>query len=101
MRWLACVIVLSALLVGCGPATSTISGEVKVDGKPLMKGVISFAGTGDPVTANVENGHYSVRTTPGKKQVMVSAPVVIGKRPENPGPGAAMVEVTAESLPAK
>ena len=88
---------------GCGgPATATVGGEVTVGGVLLEKGVISFVpaeGEGAPATANVVNGRYEIRTTPGNKRVQVSAPVVVGKRPEYNGPNAPMVEITAEGLP--
>lgn len=90
---------------GCGgPATCTISGKVRLDGKPVEKGVISFSpdsGPGDPVTGNIENGAYSVRSIAGPKRVQLSAPVVMGKRPESNAPGAAIIEITKEGLPAK
>jgi hypothetical protein len=102
--WLILTLALSgpALLAGCGPTTATVRGEVTVDGQPLEKGVISYVpadSNGVPVTAEVRNGKYELTTAPGKKVVQISAPVVVGKRKEHNGPGAALVEITEESLP--
>lgn len=111
MYWLRMVIVIvgcvvAGALAGCGsgPASASISGEVKVDGVPVEKGVISFSsldGTGAPVTGEIKNGRYEVRTTAGNKQVRISVPVVTGKQKESNAPDAKFVEITAESLPAK
>lgn len=101
-RWF---VLLLGLAAGCGGQTScTIRGKVQVDGKPVEKGVIVFAPASDggaPVTGGIVNGRYVVRTTAGPKRVQISAPVVTARRPEHPGPGASMVEVTDESLPPK
>lgn len=104
-KWIGSLVALLAgLLAGCssGPASATVSGEVKVDGKPVEKGVISFSateGAGQPATANIENGKYSVTTTAGKKMVQISAPVLIDKKKESTAPDAAWIEITKESLP--
>jgi hypothetical protein len=96
----------AGLLAGCGdgPASATVSGEVKVDGVPVEKGTITFTpadGKGQPVTADVVNGKYEVRTTAGKKTVMISAPVVVEKRKDSTAPDAQWIESTKESLPDK
>jgi len=111
MHWLRIVIVFVGCVVagapagcGSGPASASVSGEVKVDGVPVEKGIISFApidGIGAPATAEIKNGRYEVRTTAGNKQVQISVPVVTGKQKESNAPDAKWVEVTAESLPAK
>ena len=92
----------AVVLPGCGAPTATVSGEVAVDGQPLDNGVISYApadGQGAVATAVVQNGKYSLRTTPGKKWVQISAPVVVGKRKEYNGPDAPLVEIRGERLP--
>jgi hypothetical protein len=91
----------AALLAGCGPATATVSGEVTLDGQPLDKGLIVFApaeGSGDPVRADVVNGRYEVRTTPGKKHVQISATKVVGSVPAHKGPDAPLLERTEERV---
>ena len=96
--------VVLAAAGGCGPAACTISGAVLADGKPLEKGVIMFApadGQGEPATADVTGGRYEVRTTPGRKRVQLSAPVVTGRRKLSNAPDAQTVDITEESLPAK
>jgi hypothetical protein len=94
------------LLPGCGGGSSlaNVSGEVRVDGVLLEKGVITFVpaeGRGQPVTGDIVNGKYHVRTSVGKNIVMISAPVVIDKRKEAPTDDANWIEITAESLPDK
>ncbi|OWK45490.1 hypothetical protein [Fimbriiglobus ruber] len=94
------------LVTGCGgPPTGTVDGQVTIDGKPLDKGVISFApidgSGGPPVTANVENGKYRLQAQTGNKRVMISAPLVTGKRKESTAPDAPMVEITEERLSEK
>src|SRR6476646_461664 len=78
--------VSAGLLAGCsggGPASATVSGEVKVDGVPVANGTIAYAateGTAGQGTAEIKNGRYEVRTTAGKKIVQISVPVVSGKQ---------------------
>jgi hypothetical protein len=107
-KWIGsmAVVLVVGLLAGCssGPASATVSGEVTVDGKPLAKGVISFApadGVGQPATGNIENGKYSVSTTAGKKMVQISAPIVTDKKKESSALDAPWIEITKESLPAR
>ena len=81
---------------------ATISGEVKVDGKPVAKGTITFAaldGPAPPASATIAEGRYEVTTVAGSKRVLISAPVVVRKQKEYDGPDAPMVDITAESLP--
>lgn len=96
---------LAALFIaGCAPAAVTLSGKVTVNGQPLEKGIIDFAPLDKaPISPSAEivNGQYQLKLAPGKKQVSISAPVVTDRRPEHNGPGALMVEITAESIPAK
>jgi hypothetical protein len=103
MRWSGFGLVLGlSIAAGCGgPGAATVSGEVKVDGEPLQKGVISFSpleGAGAVASGQIENGRYSVQTTPGKKRVQISAPIVTGQRREYNSPNAPMVEITEEGL---
>lgn len=105
MKLLLAAVLLAALCTaGCAPATVTLSGTVTVNGQPLEKGIIDFAPLDTaPLSPSAEivNGHYQLKLAPGKKQVSISAPVVTDRRPEHPGPGALMIEITSESLPAK
>jgi len=108
MRAYALVLAVCAatiiLLPGCGggPSLANVSGEVRVDGVLLEKGVITFVpaeGRGQPVTGDIVNGKYHVRTSVGKNIVMISAPVVIDKRKDAPTDDANWLEITTESLP--
>jgi hypothetical protein len=90
------------MLTGCGPATGTVSGEINVGGKPADRGVITFSpadSSGEAVTAEISNGKYQAKMVAGKKNVQISIPKVIGKRPESTAPNAAIVEITEERLP--
>ena len=90
------------VLVGCGPTMATISGEVKVDGKPVANGVITFAaldGSASPASATIAEGRYEATMVAGNKRVLISAPVFVRKQREYDGPDAPMMDITAESLP--
>lgn len=104
MRFLLIVVLLGSALLGCnhGPAPATVRGAVKLGGKPIEKGIISFSSldnTGTPATVEIKQGQYEVHTTAGKKQVQISAPVVTEQRKAYNGPDAPLVDVTAESVP--
>jgi hypothetical protein len=100
-----CVLVLgcaTGLFAGCGSGLATVSGEVSVDGKAVEKGVISYVpadGPGEPATANIENGRYELRTSPGNKRVQISVPVVVDRRKDSPAANAQTIEITRETLP--
>jgi hypothetical protein len=98
---LACICLLS----GCSPPRGTVTGRVTLDGQPLDKGIISFTPTDarakENVVADIINGQYSADVLAGPQQVQISAPKVIATRAESPAPGAPLVEITEERLPAK
>lgn len=88
------------LAPGCGPSTATVTGDVSADGKPMPKGIITFTPTQGPsATANIVNGRYEIRTTPGEQRVQISMPVVIGTRKDSNSPNASVIEITEEKLP--
>lgn len=94
IRWMLALVL--AMLAGCGPGMVSVSGEVKMDGVPLDKGVISFAsadGKGTPATSPITNGRYELKIAPGKKKVQISAPKSLGQREG--------YDITEEQLPAK
>jgi hypothetical protein len=96
------LVAAAAVLPGCGPPTSTVSGEVTIDGQPLDKGVISYSpaeGAGAAATADVEKGKYRLQTTPGAKWVQISAPIVVGQHKAYNSPDAPLVDVNGERLP--
>jgi len=66
-------------LAGCGGSgepTFEVSGKVKLDGKPMKEGVIYFEAVppdgNPPAHAQIADGAYTLRTTPGKKLVKIS-----------------------------
>lgn len=94
------------VLPACGcdraPPKAIIRGTVSINGKPLEKGVIVFVpSNGDAITVEIRNGHYEAATIAGKLAVQISAPIVTGRRPEYNGPGAPMVDIIEERLPAR
>src|SRR3954463_11952348 len=97
-RLFPCMMLASTLLAGvagCGPAVAVVTGEVQVDGKPMAKGVITVTpAQGPPTTANVVEGRYEVRTTPGEQRVMFSMPVVVSTRKDSKSPNATLIEIT-------
>ena len=100
----ASLLLVTLLAAGCAPAAVTLNGTVTVNGQPVEKGLIDFAPLDKaPLSPPVPivNGQYRIKLAPGKKQVSISAPVVTDRRPEHNGPGALIVEITAESLPAR
>jgi hypothetical protein len=102
--WLAILTSVTVSAIGCGDAVGTVSGSVTIDGRPLDKGFISFVpadSAGAPITVDVKQGRYDLQTVAGNKRVQISAPVVVSSRPEYNGPGAPIVEISEESLPAK
>jgi hypothetical protein len=102
MRRVVPLVLLGVIGVpGCGGPVG-VSGEVTVDGQPPETGLISFApadGAGGPVTAEIRKGKYSLSTSPGKKWVQISVPVVIDKRPMYKAPDAPLMDITEESIP--
>lgn len=90
-------------LTGCG-GEQTVSGTVKVDGKPLPEGNIMFSPVdGKSATAggSIKDGEYSVKVPVGVMRVSISAPKVIGKKKLYNTPDSPLRDVTAEALPAK
>jgi hypothetical protein len=90
------------LIVGCGPQKASVSGRVTLDGQPIESGAILMApaaGEGPSVTAAIVGGRYELNTSPGKKRVQISAPIVVEKRKAYDGPDAPWIEITRERLP--
>ena len=70
------VALVLAVATGCGAKTATVKGVVKVDGKPIPNGNVSFrTATGLIVDAPIQSdGTYSAPNVPvGEAQVLVSA----------------------------
>lgn len=97
---------LSLLLqVGCAdPNTARIVGSVLVDGQPVARGTIAFIaadGTGDSVSAVINNGRYEVSTTNGAKIIQITVPRIVSQRRAFNDPSAPMLDVTEETIPEK
>lgn len=67
---------IASLTSGCGPAQSTVSGNVSYAGKPVQKGFISFFPVDDRGPASggeIRDGQYRVSgIAPGKRKVLIS-----------------------------
>jgi hypothetical protein len=100
-KWLTLLFVLS-LLGGCSPAAATVSGEVTVDGQPLKKGFIVYSPAdqnGIPMTAEIENGAYTLKTVAGPKFVQISGQVLVEERKDPSNPDAPPIPIWRETLP--
>ncbi len=95
---LTVVCLFSAFLAGCGaPAslppvpTSSVKGQVKLDGKPMAEGAISFSIPGQvPQIHPIKDGAYSGPAHQGKARVEISAfkaeePVIMDGKVMNEG----------------
>lgn len=89
--WPAAGVTILAMVTtsGCGPATSTVSGTVTLNGEAVAKGSISLFpsdGKGVPSGGSIENGRYTVtKVVPGEKTVQLSAPVPAGSQKDADG----------------
>src|SRR5262245_6273913 len=91
---------LSALLFagsGCGTDTTTVAGEVMLDGSPIENGTITFEaveGNGPTMSGQIVNGRYELKGTAGKKKVLVQSFRFTGRKvPAGPPmPPGAMIE---------
>jgi hypothetical protein len=96
------VFVIAVFQAGCARPRGTVSGEVTLDGRPLEKGVITFAPIdGDPAQVKVEikDGKYTLTTPPGNKRVSISSYKVTGKEKVYPDPNSPERDVLSEALP--
>jgi len=103
-------IVSVPLIVGCGKTVSdrgSVSGEVKLDGKPLEQGSILFtpvAGTkGTVAGGEIKNGRYQLRgekgPSMGKNSVAIRAVRKTGKMVQKPmAPLGEMTEEMVEAV---
>ena len=63
-------------LAGCSDGLIEVTGDVSFDGEPVELGTIRFVDTGDSSTshaADIKDGSYTLRTTPGSKRVEIRA----------------------------
>ena len=107
---LSLVIVLLPLSIGCGKTESnrgSVSGEVKLDGKPLEKGSILFTpieGTkGTVAGGEIKDGKYQLAgekgPAQGKNSVSIRAVRKTGKMVQKPmAPRGEMTEEMAEAI---
>ena len=83
--------VASLVSAGCGdgkPQKYKLSGTVTYEGQPIPEGSIMFMASdlrGQPETAQISNGKYSVDVTPGQKKVVVEASKFVGPEDKTMG----------------
>jgi hypothetical protein len=96
--------VLAATL-GCSDQSSgEVTGMIRVDGKPLEKGAITFiSADGQAGTAGgeIKNGRYSVRVPVGRMKVVISMPVEDKKKKLYPTADSPEMWMYREGLPAR
>lgn len=89
-----CVLILCCTL-GCGGSTSSVSGRVTLDGRPLTKGTITFSPTGNAPAAIGQissSGTYrlfvgtSSSVPPGQYQVTIVATELVEPTATDPSP---------------
>jgi len=81
--------------LGCGSATTTVSGRITLDGQPLTKGTISFNPKMEApaaVSPIDSSGRYrlnvgtSAKVAPGAYQVTIVATELVAPTPTDPSP---------------
>lgn len=102
----ACLWLALLGLAGCGDGRmSQVTGMVKLDGKPLEKGQITFYpadGQAQVTGGPLQEGRYSVRVPVGTMKVVISAPKVVGEKAIYPGQkDSPKMPITNEALPAR
>lgn len=104
----AVALALAAGIIGAAGCSSdkssTVTGEVLVDGKPLKEGIIRFVpadGKSQTADAPIADGKYSAKVPPGDKKVEISAPKVVGKKKMYDTPDSPVVDEIVELLPAR
>lgn len=104
---LVCLLCVCLLAGGCTdtkkePPTTTVSGKVLLDDKPMPDGAITF--DGDPGTIpdrlEVKNGAFSGKVKLGKKKVLIHA-YEMKPAPKSATGSAAGKEVQTNILPAR
>jgi hypothetical protein len=64
---------LALAILGCGESFGTVSGDVKLKGKPLPSGIITFAsqsGRKRVISGPIKDGKYSVAGVPASKTLI-------------------------------
>jgi hypothetical protein len=77
-----------ATVVGCGsnaPKYANVKGTVTFDGKPIQKGIITFAVAGrPPSTMDIEDGKFNGQAMVGENKVSVSMMKKVANAPKLP-----------------
>jgi hypothetical protein len=106
VHWLFAVYAISMAVGGCSADTGkgTVSGTVTLDGQPLKSGLIRFVpadGQTPTAEATITDGEFSAEVPVGEKQISISAPKAVGKRPAYQTPNSPMIDIVEELLPAR
>ncbi len=114
LRHFAFMACLAVAVVGCGdrgPTRVAVTGSVKLDGKPVEQGSISFVppeGSDIPAaSAEIKAGEYSLPVTSGpavgqyRIEIRWSRPTGKKVKMGSPAPPGTMVDEVREAVPAK
>ena len=102
-RW-ACLLIATAILVGCsdGPPVGTVTGKVTIDGVAPKDGAISFFpldGKSPTSGATITDGQYTAEVPVGKVKIEIRIPKQIGQKRIYPTPDSPVQPIMAEALP--
>jgi hypothetical protein len=98
---------LSALIVvaGCAePTRGFVSGTITVDGAPAKSGSIAFFpvdGKSSTTGGVITEGQYRAEVPFGAQKVEIRVPKKVGEKKAYDAPNSPMIDILAESLPAK
>jgi hypothetical protein len=104
VRWVVFVVVLA--VAGCRSSnTAEVYGTIKLNGKPIEKGSMSFIpaeGKAPTTGCGIKDGRYTAQVHPGLNKVAVSVPKVYATKKLYPDdPKSPEMPLSRESLPEK
>jgi hypothetical protein len=94
---------MMALLIGCGPPATIITGSVTLDAQPVPNASLEFfpiSGKGRVSFTNTDaNGRYRMAVSPTPLKVIVTATKIDGKVQDPYGPEGQMMDRVVNALP--
>ena len=93
---------MMALLVGCGPPATIITGSVTLDAQPVPNASLEFfpiSGKGRVSFTKTDAGRYQLAVSPTPLKVIVTATKIDGKEQDPYGPQGQMMDRVVNALP--